>query len=108
MECGAIGAKGLLIAHHCIEDGDELSHCGNERDLFELARTDQAFVELAYCWVMPGCHQRRHVQGASQFESASAYAAPPGAGAGVAGEWSDSNQCADLAAIQSPKLWKLS
>lgn len=53
------------VSEHGIEDGEELAHAGDQGDLFEFTRRDEARVEGPEDRVMTGSAQRGHREGAA-------------------------------------------
>jgi hypothetical protein len=51
----------LLVFHHGIENCQELTHGGRQRDLLGFARGTQALIKPFEHWVVPDRDQRTHV-----------------------------------------------
>src|SRR5215218_7307484 len=103
MECG-FGAPRLRRAHHDVEDREQLSHAGDQRELLRLARGDQGDVEGADHHVALRRHERRHVEHCAYRGAPALYKTTATHGARVATEWGDADEFRDLAPREAPEL----
>src|SRR5262245_48201947 len=91
-------------ADHCVQNRQELSHAGGERDFLWLAGREEALVELVNHWVAPGGHHRGHVQrsanrGAAAPDQALAFERPA-----VAGQRRDTDERGNLFAREGAEF----
>ena len=100
---GGLDFPRLFVSDHGIEDGQELSHAGDEGDLFPFA-SGQEFLVMGFDGeVVPGRHERGHVEGVSDGGSSAANAACPARLAAVVVERRESHQRRDALARRAKR-----
>src|SRR6266700_7069722 len=93
-----------VVANHCVEHGDHLTHHRHDHDLRQLAGGRETVVErLEYRIPIAGAH-RRHVKHLADVRTPAPDAAPSLERAALEGVGSDADQRSDLLAAHAAKL----
>ena len=73
------------VSEDCVEDGEQLSHDGDQGELFRFAGLDQALVEGLERWVVFGGDEGGHVEGGADLGAAAPDGSPAAHPAAVGG-----------------------
>jgi len=92
---------------HGVEDGQEFSHTGDERDLLGFARGHEAVIEELDGGVVASSHERGHVQNAPHATASTEDGALAAHAARVAVDGRYADQRANLAARGPAQFWNL-
>lgn len=89
---------------HFVDDGDELSHGGDECDEFWFSGEDESVVEVFNFRVVEFGHNGGHVESVSNVHSASAGGSFSSESTAVPVGWCDSDESCDLLSIESSEF----
>ncbi|KVO47522.1 hypothetical protein WT67_20010 [Burkholderia stagnalis] len=83
-----------------VEDGKQLAHCGNQRDILSLARLDEPLVIVAQHGIVTHGSQRSHVQGTAYVSAAAPDGSLSAHEPGVTVQWRHAYQGSDASSVK--------
>jgi hypothetical protein len=90
----------LLVFHHGIENCQELTHAGRQRDLLGFARGPPALIKPFEHWVVPDRDQRPHGSGGPDMGATAPGRPYAPHGPAVSMKWSHPDQSREALAAQ--------
>src|SRR3989338_10270082 len=97
----------FILSNHGIQDGEELSHTGNQGDLFWLAGLHETLIKSTHDRVETYRKERSHIERASHGGPPAENRSLTAHRAGVTIEWHHAYQRPDLPAGQLSQFWNL-
>src|SRR5689334_9780149 len=94
----------FAVSHDGIEDGDELSHGGDEGDLGPFTGLTQTAIEGLQGWIEPHANQGCHVEGTAHRLTATADMALAAILPAVVVDWRNTDQGCDLLVVDGAEF----
>lgn len=94
----------FVLSEHCIQDGQQFAHTGNQRYFFRFSCCNQPGIKRFNNWIVAGCHECGHVQRSSHTRPTTKDGSSASHRARVPVYWGNAHESANFSSRETPQL----